>query len=129
MGRLNAGKRIIVAMTLSLITVGCRNTNEKWARLQQAAVDRVNKETPFIQPGDEVSAKAYYKRIGMKLGLMLVDEQGNPAARLDQLIVYMGYKGMSAADLESLESTLLMPKTADEFVALSKKVMNPADFN
>jgi hypothetical protein len=81
-----------------------------------------------IDRGDKDLAIKYYKRISTKLALPLLDASDAPAANLTQFIEYMGYAGLTAADLQDLVSWLLMPRDQAEFSKLASKVATPAEF-
>jgi hypothetical protein len=88
----------------------------------------------FVQPGQEVEAKDYYRRISGELKFEFA------GSTLDSLLAYMGYAvqsgtgsatyaGLLANDLESIPSFALMPQDSGEFAALKKLVTNAAAFD
>jgi hypothetical protein len=78
----------------------------------------------MVAQGDEQGAKDYYKRIGPLIGFPRLEK-----STLDDLLNYLGYKGLSGKDLEELASFDLMPTTPAEFQALARKVTDPALFS
>lgn len=93
---------------------------EHWKRLEAGLGKRFR---AFIDTGtDADEAKTYYKAIGTELGT-------NTAARdvpesLDDLMAYLGYSGISAADLEAIASDALMDPAK-----LATSVTDQARFN
>jgi hypothetical protein len=87
---------------------------------------RVEGIKPRVEQGAEAQALAYYLRIGSVLGFNLFDKT---QSTLDFLIQeYFGYRGLSAADLEVLNSSQLMPKNRAAFKDLAGRVFDPAVF-
>jgi len=78
---------------------------------------------PFIAQGDEAQATAYYARIGTDLGFDV------PNSTLNDLLVFLGYKGLLAQDLEQIDSSLLHPQTEDDFASLAAVVADKAAFD
>jgi hypothetical protein len=141
------------APDLRLLSVGAQQASERVARMRGASVrrtvcylvmaclwgctrtadnrrDQSRDSSPsefqiLVEPGDEGSARTYYQRIGSRLQLPLLDSSGRPEATLDGLMAYLGFTGLSAADLEGIASRALMPRTAAEFAVLAKRVSNP----
>ena len=85
---------------------------------------------PLVNPGGTNTAIDYYNRIEGPLQVVFIDEHPTPATTLkattlDGLLVYLGYQnatgdGLKAADLEGLNSTILMPTNAGEFATLDR---------
>jgi hypothetical protein len=107
-----------------LLALRAQNAERAKKRLAKGGV------TVSIAPGDDAGAKKYYGRIASKLKLSLLDAAGNlsPEANLDRLIEYAGFGGVTAIDLQDLESGLLMPQDASAFDALANKVQNKTSF-
>lgn len=82
----------------------------------------------FVDKGDRERALQYYRRISSKLSFPLLDPADKPVADMNQLVEYLGYRGISAADLETLDPELLMPRTQEEFERLAGRVKNSALF-
>jgi hypothetical protein len=79
----------------------------------------------MIEIGDQKGAETYYNRIAPLIGFSpLLDANSN----LNDLLNYLGYKGLAAKDLEELTPNELMPPTAAEFQVLASKVQDPALF-
>lgn len=79
--------------------------------------------TPYIAPGSESEARAYYARISQKLNFSV------DGSNLTQLLMYLGYEGLTADDIELIDPETLMPQTPEEFVRLSGVVTNQARFD
>ena len=91
---------------------------------QQAQPAKVGTEIrPLVIPGTQDQAEIYYGRIFGELGI-----NGWESHTLDKLLGIGGYQGLSADDIETLNSTLLMPSNQAEFDALAKKVEDPDEF-
>jgi len=83
----------------------------------------------FVERGDPQTAIAYYRRIGAKIQLPLVDSTGPLAsADMNMLLRYLGFVGLSAKDFETLDSKTLMPSTDGALAALASRVENPILF-
>ncbi|TWB86767.1 hypothetical protein FBZ93_1287 [Bradyrhizobium macuxiense] len=76
----------------------------------------------LVETGDAATADKYYARIGQKIGFDI------QASKLDGLLEYLGYRGLRAVDLETLEPALLMPRDQQGLVALGNAVESPKDF-
>lgn len=84
----------------------------------------------LVETGDETKANEYYARIGKKIGFTIADPGGDSSkdSHLDSLLEYLGYKGLHAVDLETLDSLVLSPTDQAGFTFLTNKVESPVDF-
>lgn len=76
-----------------------------------------------VNPGTEQDAKDYYKAIAT-----LIKFDTLPASDLNGFLVYLGFEGLKAADLELLPSAVLMPKSKSDFDTLASQVSDPTAF-
>lgn len=79
-------------------------------------------QTKLIKPGSDEEAIAYYIRISGELNLQI------DGSNLSNLIDYLGYRGVSARDLEFIDPASLMPTTAAAFGHLQSSVDQPETF-
>jgi hypothetical protein len=76
---------------------------------------------PSVNPGSQAQAEAYYKRLSGDLKFLTTDAILN--SKLDDVLQYLGYKGLQSVDLDSLPSDVLM-----DYDLLKVKVSDPAGF-
>jgi hypothetical protein len=76
----------------------------------------------LVEPGDAATADKYYARITQKISFDI------QTSHLDTLLEYLGYRGLRAVDLETLDPAVLMPQDQQAFAALSNAVESPNDF-
>jgi hypothetical protein len=79
--------------------------------------------TILVNPGDQNAAEKYYDEIAP-----LINFKTLRASDLTGLLVYLGFEGLKAPDLELIPSDQLMPKSKAEFDVLASKVSDPALF-
>lgn len=77
---------------------------------------------PLIESGEKTETDIYYQRVGKLINFKI------EGSTLNGFLDYLGYKGISAADFETLPSEELMPTTTAEFSALAAKVTNSGQF-
>lgn len=77
-------------------------------------------------PGNCVEAARYYARVGEFLGLQLI--VGSNESTVSQVVEFLGYRGMTANDLEVQPPHKLMPKTEAEHQALVEDAEFPSGF-
>lgn len=73
--------------------------------------------------GTQDDADKYYARIAP-----LIKFPDLPQSDLASFLVYLGFEGLAPADLELLDSRLLMPATQSDFDLLANKVSDSATF-
>ena len=66
--------------------------------------------TKLLKPGSDEEALAYYGRISGELGFKVGE------SNLSDLVNYLGYRGLSAGDLEFIEPGGLAPKVIDDLL-------------
>ncbi|MVT55288.1 hypothetical protein GPL17_33185 [Bradyrhizobium yuanmingense] len=88
----------------------------------QQKVDPSDMGHILVEPGDTTTADKYYARVTQKLGFDI------QTSHLDTLLEYLGYRGLHAVDMETLEPSLLMPQDERGLEDLANKVENPNDF-
>jgi hypothetical protein len=76
----------------------------------------------LVETGDTTTADKYYARVTQKLGFDI------QTSHLDTLLEYLGYRGLHALDMETLEPSLLMPQDQQGLGELANKVESPNDF-
>ncbi|CAN7700027.1 hypothetical protein [Mesorhizobium sp. LjRoot246] len=101
------------------------NGSDKCAALTPASSPLPDKEIGIlVEHGSQAEADAYYATFKSKINLDLSDAT---QSTLDYLVQsYFGYGGLSAADLELLASSELMPRNQTQFLKLASEVRNPA---
>jgi hypothetical protein len=120
----------IVAFTFSVGLAVADETFFGWRPLldrtlrtaKELKVDPSDMAHILVETGNEQQADEYYARITKKIGFDIA------SSHLDSLVEYLGYKGLHAVDLETLDPQLLSPQDQQGFTALSNSVENPAEF-
>ena len=124
-------RAICIVCVATLFLNGCSPAGDKPTEdkpgetaSRQAVGERAQDFQILIEPGDPATARTYYQRVGKKIQAPILDTAGEPKGTLDDLLSYLGFAGLSAADLERIDSKTLMPRDAAAFAALAKAVSN-----
>ncbi|WP_306141493.1 hypothetical protein [Roseibium sp. MMSF_3412] len=97
------------------------------AATEQPVVD-LDDISIFVEPGTKEQAIEYYSRLETDLGFNILDDKLTPQADMDELLVFFGFSGLAAIDIEKISSFDLMPQSTSDFEKLVSLVVDPEKF-
>lgn len=124
---LHRAQPCVCAVLAALLLAACTSERSTQQRMHRAQMS-MSSVSPFVDPGSDTEAVQYYKRVQARLQFPLLDAANAPSASLDGLLAWLGLQGLSAADLESIESATLMPADQAQYDKLASKVQDKTSF-